>query len=118
MPYTIKYRVSPTSESLAGAAAEYFVASVEEAVARRRVARVAVSGGSTPRAMFAALAATPYIERMPWEAVELYFVDERCVPPTDAESNYRMVREALLELLAKNLVAVGRVFRPEQVHRI
>jgi 6-phosphogluconolactonase len=120
MPYTIEYRVSPTSESLAVAAAEFFVASVEEAVQRRRVARVAVSGGSTPRAMFAALAepTLPFLKRMPWEALELYWVDERCVPPTDAESNYRMTREVLLEPLEKNLAALGRCFRPGQVHRM
>ena len=117
MPIQIEYSVF-AAEKLAVAAAEYFVASVEEAVGRRRVARVAVSGGSTPRAMFAALAEMPYVARMPWEAVELYWVDERCVPPTDAESNYRMTREALLEPLTKNLAAVGRAFNPAQVHRI
>lgn len=120
MPLSIEYRVSPTPESLALAAAEFFVASVEDAVRQRRRARVAISGGSTPKAMFAALAspALPFLARMPWEALDLYWVDERCVPPTDPDSNYRMTREALLEPLAKNLAALGRAFSAAQVHRI
>ena len=46
---------------------------------------------------------------MPWEMLDLYWVDERCVPPDNAESNYRMTREALLDHVP---------LRPEQIHRI
>jgi 6-phosphogluconolactonase len=46
---------------------------------------------------------------MPWEKLDLYWVDERCVPPDDAESNYRMTREALLDHVP---------LKPEQIHRI
>ena len=46
---------------------------------------------------------------MPWEMLDLYWVDERCVPPDDADSNYRMTREALLDHVP---------LRPEQIHRI
>lgn len=120
MPLTIHYRVSPTTTDLARAAAEFFTATVESAVATRRRARVAVSGGSTPRALFAALAdpALPYCARIPWEALDLYWVDERCVPPTDPDSNYRMTRETLLDPLAKNLLALGRALPTAQIHRI
>jgi 6-phosphogluconolactonase len=57
---------------------------------------LALSGGSTPRLLYETLAARPFAERMPWERVELFFGDERSVPPDHADSNYRMVNEALL----------------------
>jgi 6-phosphogluconolactonase len=49
--------------------------------------------------MFAALAdrSQPYFARVPWDKLHLFWVDERCVPPTDADSNYRMTSEAMLE---------------------
>jgi len=53
---------------------------------------VALSGGSTPRPVYERLARTPY----DWAAVELFFGDERCVPPNDKDSNYRMAHESLL----------------------
>ena len=58
---------------------------------------IAVSGGSTPRDLFR-LWASEYRERIPWERVTLFQVDERCVPPGDAQSNWKMLNE---ELLAK-----------------
>ncbi len=57
---------------------------------------LAVSGGSTPKALFELLATPEYVERVVWEHLHLYWVDERCVPPTDAQSNYGMTYEALL----------------------
>src|ERR1700743_3615826 len=55
--------------------------------------RLALAGGSTPRAAYRLLA-----ERgdLPWDCVELFFGDERFVPPESKDSNYRMVRESLL----------------------
>jgi len=69
-----------------------------EAAEARGVARVAISGGTTPKAMFALLAdsAAPYFAQVPWSKLELFWVDERCVPPTDADSNFRMTNEAML----------------------
>ncbi|MFA6241576.1 MAG: 6-phosphogluconolactonase, partial [Candidatus Hydrogenedentales bacterium] len=58
---------------------------------------VAASGGSTPRDLFR-LWASEYRERIPWERITLFQVDERCVPPDDAQSNWKMLNE---ELLAK-----------------
>jgi 6-phosphogluconolactonase len=83
---------------VAAGAAELFVSSANAAVAARGVARIAVSGGTTPKVMFALLAdqSQPYFARVPWEKLHLFFVDERCVPPTDDESNYKMTSEAML----------------------
>jgi 6-phosphogluconolactonase len=82
-----------------------------EAVEARGCVRVAISGGSTPKAAFELLADPnqPWRNRMPWGNLELFWVDERCVPPEAAESNYRMTREALLDHVP---------MRAEQIHRI
>ncbi|MBW8869756.1 MAG: 6-phosphogluconolactonase, partial [Acidobacteriales bacterium] len=95
----IEYIVEPDSNALARRAAEEFVAIAEDAAAKRGRARIAISGGSTPKAAFQLLAdpSQPFLKRMPWDKLDLYWVDERTVPPDDAESNYRMTREAMLE---------------------
>lgn len=54
---------------------------------------LALAGGSTPRPVYERLAGAP----VPWEVVDVFFGDERCVPPDDPESNYRMARKALLD---------------------
>lgn len=58
-------------------------------------ADVAVSGGSTPRALFRILA-SEYRNAVRWDRITLWQVDERCVPPEDPQSNWRMIREELL----------------------
>ena len=97
----IEYKVVPDAAALAAEAAERFTRAAENAVAKRGRARIAVSGGSTPKAAFHLLAdaAQPWRARMPWEKLDLYWVDERCVPPDHEDSNYRMTREALLDLV-------------------
>ena len=107
----IMYCVEPDGAALAQRAARHFVEMASEAVARRGQARVAISGGSTPKAAFKLLAGPQqaWRERMPWDKLELYWVDERTVPPDSAERNYRMTREALLD---------HAPLRPEQVHRM
>jgi len=113
MPSTlqINYVVEPDPAALAWRAALHLTELVEEAVAARGRARIAISGGSTPRATFALLANPqhPFLNRMPWNGLELFWVDERTVPPDHEESNFRMTRETLLD-------HVG--LRPDQVHRI
>jgi len=107
----IIYYVEPNATALARRAADYFVAQAVEAVAARGVARIAISGGSTPKAAFAALAeqGEEWRERMPWPNLDLWWVDERCVPPDNAQSNYRMTREVLLDHVP---------LKPEQIHRM
>jgi 6-phosphogluconolactonase len=107
----IEYIVEPDSNALARRAAEEFVAIAEDAAAKRGRARIAISGGSTPKAAFQLLAdpSQPFLKRMPWDKLDLYWVDERTVPPDDAESNYRMTREAMLEQVP---------LKPEQIHRM
>jgi 6-phosphogluconolactonase len=108
---SVKYYVEPDPAALAQRAAQYFVEMVGEAVAGQGHARIAISGGTTPKAAFQLLADPdqPWRNRMPWNDLDLYWVDERCVGPDDAESNYRMTREALLDHVPLS---------PAQIHRI
>jgi 6-phosphogluconolactonase len=102
----VSYYVDTTADAVSRRAAQYMVDGIRAAVAARGKARVAVSGGNTPKATFELLAATPYREQTPWDKLELYWVDERCVPPDHSDSNYRMTREALLDKvpLGKNQI--------------
>lgn len=113
MPQKLKivYYVEQDAAALARRAAQYFVEMADEAVEARGRARIAISGGSTPKATFSLLADRnqPWFNRMPWDKLDLFWVDERCVPPDDQESNYRMTREAMLEQVP---------MRPEQIHRM
>jgi len=113
MPQSLKIEtiVAPDSDALAARAAQHFVEVTEAAVAARGRARIAISGGSTPKAAFKLLAdpAQPWLKRMPWQKLELFWVDERCVPPDHPDSNYRMTREAMLDHVP---------LAPEQVHRM
>jgi len=89
-------RIFQDLSTLSRAAAEE---SMQLAAARANAAgrcTIVLSGGHTPRAMYQ-LWAEDYRERMPWAKMHLFWGDERYVSPGDSHSNYRMVREALLE---------------------
>jgi len=111
-PVTVTYRVLSSAAGTARAAAQFFSDAAARAASARGVARIAISGGSTPKTMFELLAdpAEPFLKQAPWDRIELYWVDERCVPPDHAESNYRMTREALL---SKVPLPAERVHRME-----
>jgi len=108
---SVEYRVYDGADALSRAAAEHFLETAQSAVAARGKARIAVSGGRTPKTTFELMAnpADHYLKDMPWEKLELDWVDERCVPPDHPDSNYRMTREAMLSKVP---------LKPEQVFRI
>lgn len=80
-----------------------------QALAARGRWAVALAGGGTPRPIYARLAEAGYAQRIDWSGVHIFFGDERCVPPGDPRSNYRMAREALLDHVP---------LPPENVHRM
>ncbi len=82
-------------ESLSRAAADLVAGLAQQSVAARGRFTIALSGGSTPRTLYRLLAAE-YGDRIPWAATEIFFGDERCVPPDHPDSNYGMARQALL----------------------
>jgi 6-phosphogluconolactonase len=95
----------PDAPAVAHAAADWIVADARAAIAERGVFTLALSGGSTPKALYTMLA-KEHAGSLDWTRVHLYFGDERCVGPDHADSNFRMVREAMLAVL------------PAAVHRI
>jgi 6-phosphogluconolactonase len=108
----VTYEVWPGAAEMALASARQFAARVERAVAKRGIARVAISGGSTPKATFKLLAdpGQPFLATVPWDKLQLFWVDERCVGPDDPESNYGVCRELLL---SKAPILEANVFRME-----
>jgi 6-phosphogluconolactonase len=101
--------VLPDPEVLAGRAAEEFASAAAEALARNPVVRVALAGGSTPRRLYEILARDPFRGRIPWPRVDLFWGDERCVPPDHPDSNFHLVREALVEPLGTGGPNVHRI---------
>jgi 6-phosphogluconolactonase len=95
-------------DELSHAAADDLAAIVRSAVAERGRCSLALSGGSTPRRLFTLLAARGPAA-LPWDRVDLWWGDERPVPPDHADSNYRMARETLIEPLG---------LEPSRVHRM
>lgn len=99
-------KIFPTVEELNEYAADEFVRLSRAAIAERGVFTVALSGGSTPKKLFALLASDAFRSRIDWTKVQIFFGDERAVSPDDEESNYRMANENLLskvEILAQNV---------------
>lgn len=86
-----------SSAELARAAAEFLWSRMRETIAERGRCTLLLAGGSTPAEMYRFLARMGQQEGAgSWGAVRLYWGDERCVAPDDAQSNYRLVRETLL----------------------
>lgn len=82
-------------DELAQAAAEEITRSAEEASSRGRFT-IALSGGSTPKPVYRLLAEEPYRDRIAWDRVHVFWVDERHVPPDHPDSNFGMAHDALL----------------------
>jgi 6-phosphogluconolactonase len=74
-------------------AARFILAQARASIAERGGFRIALSGGNTPRPVYAEFARIA--RELPWEKVHFTFGDERCVPPDDAQSNFRMANETL-----------------------
>src|SRR3954447_17690669 len=88
--------ILPDPAALADEAARRFAGLAQAAVADHGRFTVALSGGSTPRALHQRLTQSPLCESVDWANVHLFWGDERMVPPDDIESSYRMARETLL----------------------
>jgi len=101
--------VWPNAPALVTRAAELFAETARQSIAWRDKFTVALSGGTTPRRLYELLAGEIYAPQIPWERAHVFWGDERCVAPSDEESNYRMAHEAML----------ARVPVPEgQIHRM
>jgi 6-phosphogluconolactonase len=103
----VEIRVLTTPQELFAAAAEEVVHAANQAVSKRGRFTIALSGGSTPRSLYNLLAANARTA-FPWDRTYFFWSDERHVPPTDPDSNYRMANEAML---SKVPVPPGNVYR-------
>jgi 6-phosphogluconolactonase len=104
-----KIVVLDDASQVARAAADRFVELARAAIDERGRFSVALAGGSTPKRAYELLASDEYKDRLDWSKVHIFFGDERCVPPDDAESNYRMANEAMLS---------GLPIPPQNIHRM
>ena len=95
-------------DALSAAAADELATLVRDAVVDRGTCSVALSGGSTPERLFRLLAGAGR-GALPWEHVDLWWGDERTVPPDHADSNYRMARESLIDPLGLAASHVHRI---------
>ena len=107
-PPHFEIRVLPDPPGAAEAAAHELVAASADAFRDHGVFRPAFSGGSTPRLLFETLATSAFRPLVDWMRAQIFFVDERCVPPTDERSNYRLAKEHLLDPLG---IPAENVFR-------
>jgi 6-phosphogluconolactonase len=82
--------------ALAAEAAKRIAIACRESIAACGDFTIALSGGNTPRAVFELLSEEPWQSQIDWSKWEVFFGDERCVPPEHADSNYRMASESLL----------------------
>jgi 6-phosphogluconolactonase len=104
-----KIEIFPDSAAIARRASELFIESAKAAIADHGAFNVALSGGSTPKALNNLLAAEPLRSQINWANLKIFFGDERHAGPTDPDSNYRMTTETLLSKAP---------LKPAQVHRI
>lgn len=89
-------RTFPDYGSMAQAAAEFIEAVAVCAITERGIFHWVLAGGSTPIGVYQSLAEKPIRDRIAWEKVHLWWGDERIVPPTHADSNFRMAEENLI----------------------
>lgn len=104
-----RVHIAQDEPALFQACAERLVSVAAESIARHGGFHWAVAGGATPQGLYRLLASPSFRDRVDWSLVHIWFGDERCVPPEDAQSNFRMVREALLDAVS---------VPPAQVHRV
>lgn len=88
--------------------AQAFADFLAEKVSQKEALHIALSGGSTPKILFELLA-DEYDEDIDWSRVHFWWGDERCVPPTDEDSNYKMTKERLFD---------GVDIKEECIHRV
>ena len=100
--------IYPDSNTLSHEAAQHVVHLATEAIASHGHFTIALSGGSTPKALYTLLGNEPYTSQIDWALVELFWSDERCVPPDSSDSNYQLAQEVLL---SKVPIAANQIHR-------
>src|SRR5258708_32259714 len=101
--------IYPNIDILSHEAAQYIVRIATESITTHGRFTIALSGGTTPRTLYGLLGSEPYRGQIDWALADIFWSDERCVPPDSPDSNYHMAQEVLL----------SRIPIPaQQVHRM
>jgi len=105
-------QIRDTPEQAADACGDFVLAKLASALEKAPKASLAISGGSTPRLLFAYMAKA----KLNWSKVHIFWVDERCVPPADSQSNFKLANDTLLtpaKIPAENIHRVLGELPPE-----
>ncbi|MEE8575437.1 MAG: 6-phosphogluconolactonase [Thermodesulfobacteriota bacterium] len=105
----IKVLIFEDLPDLSRRAADIFIESAKEELRKKKFFTVLLSGGKTPKKFYKMLGSADMNERVPWDKTYLFWGDERCVNPTHPDSNYYMVKKAMLDKLD---------IPPENVHQM
>jgi 6-phosphogluconolactonase len=99
MPVISDIRVSGDGQEWAQEAAAFIHSVSEQAIKSRGRFLIALSGGSTPKTLYQALASPAWNARFDWSRIHVLFSDERCIPPDHPDSNFRMAQTTLFQPL-------------------
>ena len=101
--------IYPDANTLSHEAAQYVVRLADEAISDHGRFSIALSGGTTPKVLYGLLGNEPYSNQIDWSHVEIFWSDERCVPPDSSDSNYQLAQEVLLSKIP---------IQANQIHRM
>ncbi|HYK85050.1 MAG TPA: 6-phosphogluconolactonase [Ktedonobacteraceae bacterium] len=101
--------IYPDTNTLSHEAAQYIVRLANEAIVSHGRFSIALSGGSTPRVLYGLLGDEPYRNQINWSQVEIFWSDERCVPPDSSDSNYQLAQEVLFSKLSISASQIHRM---------
>jgi 6-phosphogluconolactonase len=90
-------RILKNLDQVSATAAEEIIQVATDAVEKRGMFRIALSGGSTPKTLYTKLSSDDFKKQMPWQSTHFFWSDERTVPLDHPDSNYRMAKEAMFK---------------------
>ncbi len=103
-------RILKNLDQVSSTAAEEVIQCAIDAIERRGVFRIALSGGSTPKTLYSKLACDQDLKKeMPWKSAHFFWSDERTVPPDHQDSNYRMAQEAMFKHVDVSETQIHRI---------
>jgi len=116
--YKPNIEIATDAEGVARKSVDVFVADAQKAITANDVFYVAVSGGHTPKRFFELLGRTPLAKALAWDKIQLFWVDERYVPPDSQWSNYKLASDTFLDKVAipqSNIHRIPTEFRDFKV---
>jgi 6-phosphogluconolactonase len=103
---SVEISILPDAQAVTQEAARRIVAAAESSSG---IFSLVLCGGNTPKSLYELLVSSAYRSEIDWAKVEIYFGDERCVPPTDSQSNYHMAQMAMLSKLPIDESRIHRI---------